>query len=113
KIDNTKEVANYLKDQDADFVAIQEIVHHLEDSVYQQYRSKAGVEGVVGKNYPYKFFGPLWITDAMMKNGKVHRDFAGMVEQGNHFLSKYEIVEATNEHYYKYYAYAKDWSNWR
>jgi endonuclease/exonuclease/phosphatase family metal-dependent hydrolase len=113
KINNTHEVGRYIKEQDADFVAIQEVVRHLEDTVYEEFRSKAGVEEMLGNLYPYNFFGPLWVTDAFRKEGKIHRDFGGHIEQGNQFLSKFEIVDGTNEHYYKTYSYAKDWTNWR
>lgn len=113
KINNTREVTDFIKKQDADIVAIQEIVRHLEDKVFEEFKSKAGIESVVGNMYPYSFFGPLWITDAFRKEGKIHRDFGGLIEQGNEILSKYPIVEAENEHYYKSYSYALDWTNWK
>lgn len=113
KINNTKEVAKFIKDTDADVVAIQEIVRHLEDGVFDEFRSKFGVEQVVGNDYPYKFFGPLWVTEAFRKEGKIHRDFGGLIEQGNEILSKYPMIDAVNEHYYKSYSYAIDWTNWK
>lgn len=113
KINNTTEVAKFIKDTEADIVAIQEIVRHLEDSVFEEFRSKSGVEKEVGMSYPYKFFGPLWITEAFRKEGKIHRDFGGLIEQGNEVLSKYPIIDAVNEHYYKSYSYALDWTNWK
>jgi endonuclease/exonuclease/phosphatase family metal-dependent hydrolase len=85
----------------------------LEDTVKPEYRSKSGIESVIGTTYPYKFFGALWVTDAFRKEGKLHRDFGGLIEQGNEILSKYPIVEATNEHYYKSYSLALDWTNWK
>jgi len=113
KIDNTKQVTGFIKKQDADFVAIQEIVRHLENGVLEKYKSKSGIKNEVGETYPHKFFGPLWITDAFRKNGKIHRAFGGHIEQGNEVISKFPIVEATNEHYYKTYSYALDWTNWK
>lgn len=113
KINNTKEISKFIKEQNADFVAIQEIVRHLEDSVYEEFKSKSGVESEVGALYPYKFFGPLWVTDAFRKEGKIHREFGGYIEQGNEIMAKYPITEATNEHYYKTYSYALDWTNWQ
>lgn len=113
KINNTKEISDFIKQQDADFVAIQEIVRHLEPEVFEEFKSKEGVENIVGGIYPFRFFGPLWITDAFRKEGKIHRDFGGLIEQGNEILSKYPIVEAANEHFYKTYAYAIDWTNWQ
>lgn len=113
KISNTKQVADFIKKENADIVAIQEIVRHLEDGVLEEYKSKSGVESEVGEIYPHRFFGPLWVTDAFRKDGKIHRAFGGHIEQGNEILSKVPIVEATNEHYYKTYAYALDWTNWK
>jgi len=113
KIDNTSEVAEFIKKENADIVAIQEIVRHLEDEVFDEFKSKLGVEKVVGGMYPNRFFGPLWITDAFRKEGKIHRDFGGLIEQGNEILSKYPITQAVNEHFYKSYEYALDWTNWK
>lgn len=113
KINNTKEVAEFILNQDADFVAVQEIIRHLEPSVFEEFKSKEGIEKALNNLYPYKFFGPLWITEAFHKEGKIHRDFGGLIEQGNEILSKYPIIEATNEHYYKTYSYAIDWTNWQ
>lgn len=113
KINNSKEIANYIKTINPDIIAFQEIVRHLDDSVFTEFRSKSDIESVLGPDYPYSFFGPLWVTDAFRKGGKIHRDFGGLIEQGNQFLSKYEIIGGTNEHYYKTYSYAKDWTNWR
>lgn len=39
KIDNTIEVGNFIKNSKADIVALQEIVRHLDDKVYNQFRS--------------------------------------------------------------------------
>ena len=113
KIDNTEKVAKFIQETNPDFVAIQEIVRDLEDSVYPEFKSKRGVEKVVGNLYHNIFFGPLWVTDAFRKEGKIHRDFGGLIEQGNEILSKYKITEAANEHFYKTYAYALDWTNWK
>lgn len=113
KINNTTQVAEVIKKEDASIVAIQEIVRHLEDKVFEEFKSKTGIENVVGDKYPYKFFGPFWITEAFRKEGKIYRDFGGLIEQGNEILSKYPMVEAESEHYYKTYSYALDWTNWK
>lgn len=113
KIDNTKKIGEFIKQENTDFVALQEVVRHLEDSVFKEFRSKAGIDEIVGEMYTNKFFGPLWITDAFRKEGKIHRDFGGHIEQGNYFLSKHPIINADNEHYYKTYSYALDWTNWK
>lgn len=83
KIDNTSRIAEFIKQQNTDIVALQEVVRHLEDSVFPEFRSKSGIEKIVGEMYPNRFFGPLWVTDAFRKDGKIHRDFGGLIEQGN------------------------------
>lgn len=113
RIDNSNKIAEYIKKVKPEFIAIQEIVRHLEDSVHKQFHSKKGIESLLGDRYPYKFFGPLWVTDGFRrKDGKDFTDFGGHIEQGNEILSKFPFVEATNEHYYKHYSYALDWTNW-
>jgi endonuclease/exonuclease/phosphatase family metal-dependent hydrolase len=113
KIDNSKKIADFVKKVDADLVAIQEIIRHLEKTVKRKFRSKEDIEKRLGDLYPYKFFGPLWVARAINEGDKIIVDFGGEVEQGNEILTKYPIIEATNEHYYKSYSYALDWSNWK
>lgn len=111
KIDNSKEVRSFIKEQDPDIVAFQEIVRDLDEAVFEMYKSKKHIEEIIGKQLPYSFFGPLFIAKHFTKNGKVYRDLGGFVEQGNEILSKYPIVEATNEFYYKHYSYDSDRTN--
>jgi len=111
KIDNSQKVGEFLLSQNADIVLLQEVIRHFEDKVFEMYQSKAQIEKIIGKNLPYSFFGPQWITDAMKHNGAMHRDFNGLVEQGNEILSKFPIVTATNEHYYKHYSLELEWSH--
>ena len=101
KIDNSEKIGKFIKSQKPDIVAFQEIVRHFDESVFEMYKSKAHIEKIIGKMLPYSFFGPQFITDALRKNGKIHRDFNGFIEQGNEILSKFPIVSAVNEHYYK------------
>ena len=103
KIDNSKLIGGFIESQKPDVVAFQEIVRHFDESVFEMYKSKSNIEKIIGKRLPYYFFGPQWITNAMKKNGKMHRDFNGFVEQGNEVISKFPIISATNEHYYKHY----------
>ena len=65
------------------------------------YKSQKDIKEIIGENLQYSFFGPQWIADAMRKNGKMHRDFNGFVEQGNEIISKFPILNATNEFYHK------------
>ena len=68
------------------------------------YKSQKDIKEIIGENLQYSFFGPQWIADAMRKNGKMHRDFNGFVEQGNEIISKFPILNATNEFYHKNYS---------
>lgn len=111
KIDNSKEIGNFIKSQDADIVAFQEIIRHFDESVFDMYKSKEHIKKIIGKKLPYSFFGPQWIADAMRKNGNMHRDFNGFVEQGNEIISKFPILNATNEHYHKHYSLELEWAN--
>lgn len=111
KIDNSRKVGEFIESQKPDIVAFQEIVRHLDESVFDMYKSKAHIEQIIGKSLPFSFFGPQWITDAMRINGKVHRNFNGFVEQGNEVLSKFPIVSATNEFYHKNYSLELEWEN--
>jgi len=110
KIDNSKKIGEFIKSQKPDIVAFQEIVRHFDESVFDMYKSKYHIEQIIGKKLPYSFFGPLWITDAMRKNGKMHRDFNGLVEQGNEVISKFPIISAINEYYYKNYTLQLEWA---
>ena len=111
KIDNSKEIGNFVKNQNLDIVAFQEIIRHFDESVFDMYKSQKDIKEIIGGNLPYSFFGPQWIADAMRKNGKMHRDFNGFVEQGNEIISKFPILNATNEFYYKHYSLELEWDN--
>jgi len=113
KIDNSKDIAEFIKDVDAGIIAIQEIVRPLEDKVATQFRSKEEIESQLEGMYPYQFFGPLWVSKSNNEKKKILYNFGGCVEQGNQILSKYPIIEAANEYYYKSYSYMLDWSNWK
>lgn len=111
KIDNSKEIGNFIKSQNADIVAFQEIIRHFDESVFDMYKSEKHIKEIIGKKLPYSFFGPQWIADAMRKNGNIHRDFNGFVEQGNEIISKFPILNATNEFYHKHYSLELEWAN--
>ena len=110
KMDNSREVGNFIKSHSPDFVAYQEIMRHLDKNVFDIYKSQEVIESIA--KFPYKFFGPKWIASKFMKNGRLHRDFGGLVEQGNEIASKFPIISATNEHFYQYYSDCLDSTNW-
>lgn len=112
KLDNSNKIGRLLKDFNADIIALQEIVRNLEESVFPEYQSKRKIEKILGNDYPYNFFGPLWVSDAFRKNEQIVRNFGGFIEQGNEVISKLPILDAYNEYFYKTYNYARDWTNW-
>lgn len=111
KIHNSKEIGEFINSEEPDVVALQEIMRHLDDSVFEMYKSKTEIEKVISEKLPYSFFGPLWITNKMKMNGKIHRDFNGFVEQGNQIISRFPIKKATNEFFYQNYSLITDWSD--
>lgn len=111
KIDNSKEIAEFIKSQNPDIVAFQEIIRHFDESVFDMYKSDFQIKQIIWNMFPYSFFWPIWLTDKMMMNGKNHRDFNGFVEQWNEIISKFPISNATNEFYYWNYELKSDWSD--
>ena len=113
KMDNTNEVIKFLKDSNCDIIALQEVIRPLSDEVFKQYKMERDINQELGKIYPYKFFGPLWIADGIINNGRISRNFGGMVEQGNQIISKFKIRNGENVFYQKNYTYGFDATEFR
>ena len=111
KIDNTKEVIDLIKKEEADICTIQEAMNGIEDSCFEMYKSKNEIEKI--KEYTYNAFAPLFIAKGITKDGEVTRDFGGDAEQGSLILSKYEIKEHYNQFYYNEYRYEYDATEFR
>jgi endonuclease/exonuclease/phosphatase family metal-dependent hydrolase len=111
KIDNSIGVGEFIESQKPDIVAFQEILRHFDESVFDMYKSKQNITKIIGKRLHFSFFGPLFTTDALRKNGKMHLNYNGFVEQGNEIISKFPITSASNEHYYKNYSLELEWAN--
>lgn len=112
KLDNGWEVVRLIEESNPSIVVLQEAMRGLEDSVFEQYNSA----NVIKKNtdYPYHFFGPLWIASHHEKNGGViSKNFGGLVEQGNYVLSRYEILSSSNVFYHQHYGEFTDTTNFR
>ncbi len=107
-IDNSERVWEFIKSQNADIVAFQEIIRHFDDSVLNQYKSREHINKIIWKELKYSFFWPQWITDVNIKNGKIYRDYGGFIEQWNEVFSRFPIVHAMNHHYHKHYEYSAD-----
>jgi hypothetical protein len=47
KIDNSKKVGEFIKSLNPDFIAFQEIMRHLDESVFDLYKSKSQIEKII------------------------------------------------------------------
>ena len=112
KLDNSTEVARFLKKQDTDFITLQEVIRPLDKSVKSQYASMPVIEKEIASKYPYRFFGPLWTSKKVFKNKKEVENFGGYVEQGNQIFSKLQITNGANVFFYKNHEYIVDITNW-
>ena len=70
KIDNSAEVIKLIKDTNPTFVTLQEATRGLEDGVLPKYNSANIIKEAT--DYPYSFFGPLWVASHHEKNGGGH-----------------------------------------
>lgn len=118
KVDNTKEVINFLDEQKSDIIALQESLRHFNDSVFEKNKTAHDIEKAFEQTHPYSFFAPIWVSKNITKGDEVYLDFGGLVEQGTQIISKFPIKFASNNFYYNDYFYGfdatefktKDWS---
>lgn len=111
-IDNSAKVAKFLKKQDTDFITLQEVIKPLDKSAKLQYASMPVIEKEIVSKYPYRFFGPLWTSREVFKNGKIITNYGGYIEQGNQTFSKLQITYGANIFFYKNHEYIVDITNW-
>lgn len=106
---NNKEVVDFLREQNADIVCLQEVGKAQESSTHEEYDS---FKAIYNSNlYPYWFIGESHEFKAF--NGKRILDFGGYIRQWNMILSKYPILQATNIFYYRSFERREDFSNRR
>ena len=105
KKDNTEKVINFLLEQNADIVCLQEVCDHKEESVGEVFRVKQKIDDALGSKYPHRHFAPLFMT----KSFSVF-DFGGYIEQGNYILSKFPILHSSNDFFHRQYYKVKDWA---
>ena len=91
KLDNTKDVLEYINEENTSICTFQEAMNGIDDSCYEMYKSKNDIIKLEG--YKYNGFAPLFIADSITKNNVVVRDFGGKAEQGSLIISKYKIKE--------------------
>ena len=106
KLDNNKQVLEFIKDQNADICTFQEAMNGIDSSCYENFKSKNKIVEV--ENYHYNAFAPLFVASGITKNNVVVRDFGGKAEQGSLIISKYSIKEHYNQFYYNDYKYNYD-----
>jgi len=115
KIDNSTQVAEYLKAQQADIICLQEVMRPLEPSAYAMFRSEETIRDILKDDYSFYFFAPEWVANKHKRhvrpNEKGIRDFGGMVEQGKLVLSKHPILHGYNYFYHKNYEFDCDRTN--
>lgn len=111
KLDNTKEVLDFIKSENADICTFQEAMNAVDDSCFDIFKSKNDI--VKLEQYKYNSFAPLFIAEGITKNNVVVRDFGGKAEQGSLILSKFKIKEHYNQFYYNSYKYEYDATNFR
>lgn len=108
KLDNNDKVISFLKEKNADIITLQEVMRGIEETVYDRYNNSKIIKESLKDTHHHSFFGPLWVADKHIKNGTITKDFGGMAEQGNEIISKFPIVEASNQFFYKSYQIYKD-----
>ena len=106
KLDNNKEVLDYIKKINADICVFQEAMNAVDESCFATFKSKNYIVSI--EEYKFDSFAPLFIASGITKNGKVVRDFGGKAEQGSLLISKYPIKEEYNQFYYNEYRYEYD-----
>ena len=111
KLDNNKEVVQFLNNDKYDIVTLQEVMRKIDDTVIDRYKSSNVIKE--NTNYKYSFFGPLWIASHHEKNGIVSKNFGGNAEQGNEIFTNYPIKKCKNTFYYKDYSIFEDTTNFR
>ncbi|MFA6073639.1 MAG: endonuclease/exonuclease/phosphatase family protein [Candidatus Woesearchaeota archaeon] len=111
KIDNSYKVGEFIKSKNPDIVTFQEVTRHLDESVLNMYKSQKIIDDILKNDLPYSFFGPLFKADKFTKNGQISRNINGFIEQGNEIKSKFPIITAKNEFYYRQYELSIDRTN--
>ena len=81
KINNTRQLIEFLKKQNADICTFQEAMNTIDSSCYNIYKLKNEIEKI--DLYRYCEFAPLFIAEGISKNNVITTDFGGKAEQGS------------------------------
>lgn len=107
KIDNSKEVLDFINEKKSDIVCLQEVMYAHDDSCFDM--NKIG--NVLKDLYPNHHFAPIYIADGCVRCGVKHYDFGGLAEQGTMTLTNFKILKAENLFYYNDYKVGYDTTN--
>ena len=113
---NNSKLTQFLQEQGADIVCLQEVVREIEESVLNEYITKTPIDKSTS-NLKYSFYGPNSVMDNFEQKGfhgkeDFHFDLGGLAEIGNYVRSKYKIVKAQNIFVENHFTYTTDFSNW-
>lgn len=113
---NNIKLSNFFKEQNADFLLLQEVVKSIEDSTDPDLIKKEIIDQA-SPQLNNSFFAPNWVLSKFEK-GSFHRsdyflfEFGGKIEFGNYLKTKYQIVKGQNVFVQNSFTYVTDWSNW-
>lgn len=110
--DNNKEVVEYLSEQDADILCLQEVARALDKNAKEKFRSKELIDEKLGQRYPYRFYAPFWAIDHFKKSDIYTEQCGGLIDLGNYILSKYPITKGEAFFPQAPYTYITSWENW-
>ena len=113
KMDNSKDISNFINKNNLDIIALQEVLRHFDNSVFEKFKSKENILKNINKCLRYSFFWPMWIADAVRVNNKKVIDFNWFVEQWNQIISKFPIVSTSNEFFHKNYCMKFNWNDFK
>ena len=113
KLDNNEKVIDFLKNTESDIITLQESMRGIDNTVYDRYNNSKLIKEAVKNTHKYDFYGALWVSDKHIKKGVVTKDFGGMAEQGNEIISRYPIIEASNDFFHKNYQIFRDTTDFR
>ena len=113
---NNAKLADFLKNQNADILSLQEVVKKIDHGVDLDFVSKDVIDES-SLNLKQFFFAPIWVLSKFEKtnfHGKEHFvfDLGGKVEFGNYIKSKYKILKGQNVFVQNHFTYVTDWSKW-
>lgn len=112
---NNSHLFKFFKDQNADFVCLQEISRGLEDSVDKKYITIDPINKAT-TSLKYFFYGPSTVfSDFKVNNyhgAPFSFTFGGQLEFGNYTRSRFEILKAQNIFIENHFTYNIDLSRW-